>query len=163
VKPTELIAFLQACYRERQAMFERHRAVAAHVSAYDANNTYQYVVNREETHLRWLADALADLGAPLPEPAPGPSLTIGRGADAWKALVAEDARAGEAFLAAWTPRVEAVTNARNRTMLRLMLGEVREQTGLFAQIAAGTADVLGRGGPRAGKRGVVAATRWMGD
>lgn len=163
MKPTELIAFLQECYRERQVMFDRHRAVAAHVSAYDANNTYQYVVNREETHLRWLADALADLDAPLPGPAPGPSITMGRGRDAWKALVEEDVRAGEAFLAKWTPRVEQVTNARNRTMLRLMLGEVEEQTGLFAQIAAGTADVLGRGGPRAGKRGAVAATRWVGD
>jgi len=163
VKPSELAAFLQECYRDRYAMTARHRAVAAHVRAYDANNTYQYILNREETHLRWLADALADLGAPVPEPPPGPSLTVGRGRDAWKELVAEDARAGEAFLAKWRPRVETVTNARHRTMLRLMLGEVQEQTQLFAQIAAGTPGVLGRGGPGAGERGYVGATRWVGD
>ncbi len=144
-------------------MTTRHRAVAAHVRAYDANNTYQYIINREETHLRWLADALDDLGAPVPEPPPGPSLTVGRGRDAWKELVAEDARAGEAFLTKWRPRVEMVTNARHRTMLRLMLGEVQEQARLFAQIAADTPDVLGRGGPGAGERGVVAPTRWVGD
>jgi len=163
VKPSELAAFLQECYRDRSAMTARHRAVAAHVRAYDANNTYQYIINREETHLRWLADALRDLEAPVPEPASEPSLTVGREADAWKALVAEDARAGEAFLAKWRPRVETVTHARNRTMLRLMLGEVQEQTRLSEQIAAGTPAVLGRGGPGAGQRGVVRSTRWVGD
>ncbi len=35
---------------------------ARSVSAYDANNGYQQVLGRQEVHLRWLADAIADLG-----------------------------------------------------------------------------------------------------
>jgi hypothetical protein len=163
VKPTDLIALLQDCYRDRLALTERHKVVAVHVSGYDANNTYQYVVNREETHLEWIASALADLEAPLPPPPPGPSLTIERGKDAWKGLVDEDARRGQEFLATWRPKVEALTHARNQTMLRLMLGEVREQTRLIEQVASGEPHVLGRDGEGAGKRGVVAGTRWLGD
>lgn len=163
MKPTELIALLQDCYRDRLALAERHRVVAVHVPGYDANNTYQYVINREETHLEWIADALADLGAPLPEPPPGPSLTVERRKDAWKALVEEDGRRGRAFLAAWHPKVELLTHARNKTMLRLMLGEVQEQTRLIEQVASGEPDVLGRDGAGAGTRGVVAGTRWLGD
>jgi hypothetical protein len=163
VKPTELAALLQECYRDRLALAERHRAVAVHVPPYDVNNTYQYIVNREETHLEWLAAALADLGAPLPPPSDGPSITIGRGADAWKALLREDAERGAAFVAKWRPRVDGLTHARNQTMLRLMLGEVQEQTRLMEQGAHGEPDLLGRGGEGAGKRGVVAGARWVGD
>jgi hypothetical protein len=72
VKPTELVALLQECYRDRLALVERHKAVAVHVSNYDANNTYQYVINREETHLEWLGASLLDLGAPLPAESSGP-------------------------------------------------------------------------------------------
>ena len=36
---------------ERVALVERHEASARAVSHYDFNNTYQYVINREETHL----------------------------------------------------------------------------------------------------------------
>ena len=58
MKPTDLVALLQECYRDRLALAEHHRAVAVHVPGYDINNTYQYVINREETHLEWLAAAL---------------------------------------------------------------------------------------------------------
>jgi hypothetical protein len=44
-----------------------------------------------------------------------------------------------------------------------MLGEVQEQTRLMEQGAQGEPDLLGRGGQGAGKRGVVAGARWMGD
>ena len=71
MKPADLVALLQECYRDRLALVERHKAVAVHVSNYDANNTYQYVINREETHLEWLGDSLVDLGAPLPANPPG--------------------------------------------------------------------------------------------
>ena len=54
MKPTDLVALLQECYRDRLALAEHHRAVAVHVPGYDINNTYQYVINREETHLEWL-------------------------------------------------------------------------------------------------------------
>ena len=48
------------------ALIERHEAGARVVSHYDFNNTYQYVIAREETHLTWLQDALAEFGAALP-------------------------------------------------------------------------------------------------
>jgi hypothetical protein len=163
VKPSELVAFLQECYNERLAQYERHKAVAAHVGPYDANNTYQYVINREETHLSWLADALRDLGAPLPPPPPGPSITVDRSKDAWRALVSDDAQRGREFLGKWRPRVDALTHARNQTMLRLMLGEVAEQNRFFEQAAAGTDDLLGRSTVGAGKRGSVGSSRWLGD
>ena len=163
MKPSELVALLQECYRERLAMVDRHKAVAAHVAPYDANNTYQYVINRENMHLEWLAAALAALDAAPPDPPEGPSLTIGRGKDAWRALVDDDVRAGESFLARWRPRVETLTQARHQTMLRLMLGEVDEQTRMLKQAAAGEADVLGRSRTGAGSRGTVGIARWIGD
>jgi hypothetical protein len=163
VKPTELVALLQECYRDRLAMVDRHKAVATHVLDYDANNAYQYIVNREDTHLRWIADALADLGAPIPDGAASPSIATNRSKNGWRELVGEDARAGNAFLEKWRPRVEALTHARNRTMLRLMLGEVQEQTRTFEQAASGVDDLLGRKDVGSGKRGEVGAARWIGD
>jgi len=163
VKPSELVAFLQECYVERLAQYERHKAVAAHVGPYDANNTYQYVINREEMHLSWLADALKEQKAPLPPNPPGPSITIERGKDAWRSLVDDDAQRGRQFLDRWRPRVEALTHARNQTMLRLMLGEVAEQVRFFEQASAGTDDLLGRSTVGAGKRGSVGSSRWLGD
>ena len=163
MKPTELAALLQECYRDRLALTERHRAVAVHLPSYDVNNTYQYIINREETHLEWIASALAQLGAPLPPPPDGPSITVERGKGAWKALVGDDVQRGEAFLAKWTPRIEGLTQARDRTMLRLMLGEIKEQTRLMDQGAKGEANLLGRPGEGAGQRGEVAGARWMGD
>ncbi len=163
MKPTDLIALLQECYRDRLALFERHRAVAVHVPGYDINNAYQYVINREETHLEWLADAIASLGGSLPDPPPGPSITIERGKDAWKSLLSEDVERGRAFLEKWRPKVEGLSHARNQTMLRLMLGELQEQTRFIEQGLSGEPNVLGRGGEGAGKRGVVAGARWVGD
>jgi hypothetical protein len=163
VKPTELVALLQECYRERLAMVERHKAVATHVTDYDVNNAYQYIVNREETHLRWIADALDEAGASVPDSAAAPSITKDRAKDAWRGLVGEDARMGQAFLDKWRPRVETLTQARDRTMLRLMLGEVQEQTRTFEQASAGVDDLLGRKDVGSGKRGEVGAARWIGD
>ena len=163
MKPSELVALLQECYRERLAMVDRHKAVARHVSDYNANNAYQYVVNREETHLEWLTDALVDLGGAIPEAAAAPSLTPGREKDAWRTLAREDAAAAEAFVNRWRPRIETLRHARNRTMLRLLLGEVQEQARFFTQAADAQADLLGRnldGGPT---RGVVGSSRWLGD
>jgi hypothetical protein len=163
VKPTELIALLQECYRDRLTMFERHKAVATNVRDYDVNNAYQYVINREETHLSWLADALAEIGGSVPADVAVPALAVDRSKDAWRALLGEDARAAAAFLEKWRPRVEALTQARDKTMLRLMLGEVQEQQRTFEQAAAGVNDLLGRKDVGSGKRGVVGSGRWIGD
>ena len=75
----------------------------------------------------------------------------------------EDVTRGQAFVAKWRPRVESLSHARNQTMLRLMLGEMLEQTRLLEQALSGEPNLLGRDGEGAGKRGVVAGTRWMGD
>ena len=40
----------------------RHQAGARLVGQYDANNTYQYIINREETQLTWVAKAIEELG-----------------------------------------------------------------------------------------------------
>lgn len=163
MKPAELAALLQECYRDRLALVERHKAVAAHVLEYNANNTYQYVINREETHLTWLADAITALGAVVPDDVAGPSVTIGRAKDAWRALADEDASGVQAFLAKWQPRVESLSQARDQTMLRLMLGEVKEQLRFFQQVGSSQPELLGRSDTGAGDRGVVGPTRWIGQ
>ena len=163
MKPADLVSLLQECYRERLALVERHKAVATHVLEYNANNTYQYVINREETHLTWLADALSALGATVPADVAGPSVTIGRGKDAWRALADEDATGIQAFLARWQPRVESLSQARDQTMLRLMLGEVKEQLRFFQQVGSAQPELLGRSDTGAGERGVVGPNRWIGQ
>jgi len=140
-----------------------HSEQLPHIPGYDINNTYQYLINREETHLEWIAAALAEMEAPLPTPPDGPSLTIERGKESWRPLVQDDVRRGQTFVAKWRPRVEGLSHARNQTMLRLMLGEMLEQTRLLEQALSGEPNLLGRDGEGAGTRGVVAQTRWMGD
>ena len=130
MKPTDLAALLQECYRERLAMFDRHKAVATHVTDYDFNNAYQYIVNREETHLQWLAGAIEELGRLAARRRPHGRDCQGaleRRPD--RTLAAEDARAGQAF-------VDNVEAARGVAQPRaqpddaaVMLGEVQEQSG----------------------------------
>ena len=69
-------------------MRQRHAASARFVANYDFNNTYQYVINREDVQLQWLRDAIADLGGavddvPQPELAPA-----AKGADAQTVVIA---------------------------------------------------------------------------
>ena len=54
---TDLLLLLEDFYREKLAMLLRHQAASRLVGQYDANNTYQYIVNREETALSWVAFA----------------------------------------------------------------------------------------------------------
>ena len=63
----ELQQLLTDLAAERVALIERHEAGARVVSHYDFNNTYQYVIAREATHLEWLGNALGELGAALPK------------------------------------------------------------------------------------------------
>ena len=62
----ELRQLLSDCAAERLGILQRHEAAARVVSNYDFNNTYQYVIAREETHLSWLQNALAEFGVSLP-------------------------------------------------------------------------------------------------
>ena len=140
----------------------RHEDVAQHVSDYDINNAYQYIINREETHLSWLQHALLDLRRATPaDPARHRAGGAGKG-DAWKSLAAEDARANAQFVEKWRPKVEDVTHARHKGMLKVILGEMLEHKRLFDQAAAGNTDLIGTHARRStSTRGVVAGTRWM--
>jgi hypothetical protein len=158
-----LIALLQDLYREKAALRDRHVAGATLVPAYDFNNTYQYVIAREEHHVQWVRDALTDLTGDVPGEVPVPEVPReGRGEAAMRAVIVDDARRMAEFIDRWAPRVESLTHARNRTMLRLMLGEMIEQKRFFEQMLAGRDDLLGRrtGGKTTG--GGVLPDRWVG-
>ena len=157
---TELLELLAEFYRDKMAMRQRHIAAARLVSDYDFNNTYQYVINREDVHLSWLRDAIADLGG-TPEDASEPRLSAS-GKDAQQTVFREDSGQVQAFVEKWKPRVETISHARNRTMLRLMLGETLEQKRFFDQAVAGREDLLGRRADGAGTKGAVLPTRWVG-
>ena len=95
VSAPALADLIRDCYLERVALLMRHEDVASHVTDYDINNAYQYIIAREETHLSWLQHALLDLGAPLPQDPPRGAAPTVKG-DGWKSLAADDARANAA-------------------------------------------------------------------
>ena len=152
----------------RMALIERHEASARTVSHYDFNNTYQYVISREETHLSWLQNALAEYSAVLPPagadalPAP-PAPKRGGKSDSgtFRGILEDDARYLGAFVEKWRPRVNVITNARHRNMLNVILGESIEHQRLFEQAAAGFEDLLGRRTGGVARVGAVLPTRWL--
>jgi hypothetical protein len=160
---TDLLPLLQEFYRDKLAALTRHEEGARRVTQYDANNTYQYIINREDTQLSWIGRAILDLGGEVPA-ASGASTapTEGGRGDAGPAIFTRDAEDAQAFVDRWRPRVEAMTNARHRSMLRVVLGEVLEQKRFFEQALAGDKDLLGRRAEHAGARvGSVLPTRWV--
>jgi hypothetical protein len=162
VKSTALLEFLREIYRDRLLLRHRHAAAAAHVADYNFNNTYQYVINRADGHVRWLQDAIEEIGG-TPEDLPLPDVqSPGKGRDAAQGLIRGDRDAARQFVEKWTPRVESLPNARHKTMLGVMLGEVREQERFFEQAMAGRDDLLGRRADGAGTGGGVMPTRWVG-
>jgi hypothetical protein len=161
VKPADLLAVLAEFHREKLTLRQRHAAVARHVSNYSFNNTYQYVIAREDVHLAWLEAAIADGGTPaqVSEPVlPSP----GKKPESFLPLVQEDARAAEEFVTRWRARVGDVTHARNRSMLQVILGETLEHKRFFDQILAGRDDLLGRRMDGAGTGNGVLGVRWLG-
>jgi len=152
----------------RVALIERHEASARTVSNYDFNNMYQYVINREETHLSWLQNALAEYSAVLPPAGagalPAPPLPKQGGrieAGAFRSILEDDARYLGAFVEKWRAPVEAVTHARHRNMLKVILGESIEHQRFFEQAAAGFEDLLGRRTGGVPRVGAVLPTRWL--
>lgn len=157
-----LAELIRDFYLERVALLMRHEDVAQLVTDYDVNNAYQYIIAREQTHLSWLQHALLDLGAPLVnDPSRGPALSA-KG-DAWKSLAGEDARANTQFVQKWRPKVEGVSNARHKGMLKVVLGENLEHARLFEQAAAGRKDLIGKSLAINDHSGDVMANRWTGD
>lgn len=152
---------------ERLALLQRHDASARVVSHYDFNNTYQYVIAREETHVAWLQSALAEFGVALPAAAPAlpvpeaPKATKKIDPAAFRSILDEDGRSLAAFVERWRPRVDAMNHARHRTMLNVVLGESLEHRRLFEQASGGFEDVLGRRTSGAERVGAVLPSRWM--
>ena len=146
----------------RVALVERHEASARTVSHYDFNNTYQYVINREEIQLQWLRDAIEDRGGKVEE-APAVTVRAGSGKSAQIALMKEDAAGAQAFVDKWKPRLPSIGNARNQRMLEVIVGETIEAKRFFDQMVAGRSDLLGRSADGARTAGAVLPTRWVGD
>jgi hypothetical protein len=155
---TETIELLIEFYRDKLAQLLRHQAHARYVTQYDANNTYQYIINREDVQLTWLAKAIGDGGGAVPDVA-APVVDAGRDA---AAFFKGDAASAADFITRWRPRVDAMENARHQAMLRVILGETREQQRFFEQALAGRTDLLGRRASAAGPAlGDVLPVRWI--
>jgi len=161
VKATELLALLRDFYRDKLTMRQRHVAVAKHVPDYDFNNTYQYVIAREDMQLGWLRDAISDMGGALEE-LPEPTIEgSGKDASLQARLIGEDRAEAQRFVDTWRPRVETMPNARHRSLLRVILGETLEHKRFFDQALAGRSDLLGRRADGAGTGGGVLPVRWI--
>ena len=142
-------------------MLLRHQAGARLVGQYDFNNTYQYIVNRDETQLSWVATAIDELGGTIsdqPEPDRGRSAE-GRGAAASSRRTRGTRRRSSI---AGGPASTRCRTPGTRKMLRLILGEVLEQKRFFDQALAGRTDLLGRRGASLGpSHGEVLPSRWI--
>jgi hypothetical protein len=163
MRTDELLAILREFHRDKLTLRQRHVAVARQVSQYDANNTYQYVINREDVHLSWLESAIVELDG-TPDSVGEPALTRLVWNESVLPLVAQDARDTEAFVKRWRARLDEVTHARHRNMMNVILGETLEQKRFFDQIAAGREDVLGRRANGPGSPGTgdgVMGVRWI--
>jgi len=155
---TDLLPLLQEFYRDKLSAVLRHIDGARSVSDYDANNTYQYIINREETQLSWVAQAILELSGEVPT-APAASPDVAKDA---RLVIEHDARDAQAFIDRWRPRVETMANARHRKMLNVILGEALEQKRFFDQALAGRHDLLGRRTEDVGALvGKVLPTRWV--
>ena len=160
---TDVVALLQDFAREKLGSLMRHQAAARLVSQYDVNNTYQYVINREEVQLSWLAKAIEELGGAVPADAAAVGRTPdARGADAVRTVIDADGREAQAFVDRWRPRISAMPNARHAKMLGVILGEELEAKRFFEQALAGRTDLLGKRGETLGpSHGEVLASRWI--
>ena len=159
---TDLLGLLQDFYRDKLRMYLRHQSAARLVPQYDANNTYQYIINRDDVQLTWVAKAIEELGGTVPDVAQPVREAKGKAAAAAHAVIEEDGHEAQAFVDLWRPRIELMANARHAKMLRVVLGEVLEQKRFFEQALAGRTDLLGRRGASLGpSHGDVLPTRWI--
>jgi hypothetical protein len=159
---TGLLELLQAFHREKLEMMLRHQAGARSIRQYDFNNTYQYIINRDDVQLSWLEAAIRELGGDVATAAEPDRTPSGSAAEAAARVLQEDARDAQAFVDRWRPRIAAMANARHARMLSLVLGEVLEQKRFFEQALAGRTDLLGRRGAAVGpSHGEVLPSRWI--
>jgi hypothetical protein len=164
VTPSDLQQLIRTFYLERLALLMQHESAARYVTDYDVNNAYQYIINREETHVSWLQQALLSMGLELPaDPSASDVKPTRKGNDVVLELSGNDARDNLAFVEKWRDKVEQVTNARHKGMLRVVLGEMLEHGRLFEQASQGRTDIIGTHLAINPRRGKVMATRWTGD
>ena len=157
----ELLDTLRDFHRDKLTMRQRHAAVARHVTHYDFNNTYQYLLNREDVHLQWLEAAIAELGT-APDEVDEPELGATKKKADFTPLIEQDAKDAAAFVDKWHERVDKLDHARHRGMMKVVLGETLEHKRFFEQMLAGREDLLGRRADGAGTGGGVGPTRWIG-
>ncbi|MCA1586502.1 MAG: hypothetical protein LC791_17590 [Acidobacteria bacterium] len=155
---SELQQLLTECYVERLGLLVRHEASAVVMGQYDINNAYQYVLNREETHVYWLRHAIVAQGGEIP--ADPPPATVPTRTET-STVAAEDARLNQAFVDKWRPRIDDVTHARHKGMLNVMLNEMLEQRRFFELAAAGRTDLLGTPMAIHERVGRVLPKRWV--
>ena len=161
MKAKDLLELIKEFHRDKLGMFKRHVAAARYVGNYDFNNTYQYIIAREDMHVAWVRDAILDMGGTADD-VPEPSVKAeGKGDSVQAKVIAEDREGAAEFVAHWRPRVDKLTHARHRTMLNVILGETLEHKRFFDQALAGRTDLLGRRTDGAGTPGVVLPTRWV--
>ena len=159
---TELLPLLQEFHREKLETMLRHQAGARLIKQYDVNNTYQYIINRDEVQLTWLETAIAELGGTVANQTESQRPVTGKGPEAARHVLEEDARDSQAFVDRWRARVATMPNARHAKMLGLVLGETLEQKRFFEQALAGRTDLLGRREAALGSsHGDVLPSRWI--
>ena len=158
-----MLELLREFHRDKLAMRQRHVSAARLVSDYNFNNTYQYIIAREDMHVRWLGDAVLDLGGRIDEAVEPEIQPKGSGGDAQRSVIADDSDGAQRFLDKWRPRIGLLPNARHRTMLNVILGETLEHKRFFDLALAGRNDLLGRRADGAGTGGGVMGSRWVGD
>jgi hypothetical protein len=164
VKSKEMLELLREFYGDKALMRQSHVSAARFVSDYNFNNTYQYIIAREDMHVRWLADAVADLAGAAEEPAGvGEVQSAGKGRDAQRGVIEGNSKEAQDFLDKWRPRITALPNARHKQMLNVILGETLEHKRFFDLALAGREDLLGRRADGMGTGGGVLGTRWVGD
>lgn len=162
MKPADLLALLTDVYRDKLGLLRRHEEGARAVGQYDFNNTYQYVIAREETQVEWLRRAIENLGGTPPEAVAERVVpAASKGDQAPKEVLRDDVRLEQEFVARWRGPVETVTNARQKGMLRVIVGEALEHQRFFEQAAAGRTDLLGRHLDGVETTGHVLKARWI--
>ena len=157
----ELLETLRDFHRDKLTMRQRHAAVARHVTHYDFNNTYQYLLNREDVHLQWLEAAIAEL-AGAPHEIEEPDLGAPKKKASFTSFIEQDLRDAASFVDRWHERVDMLDHARHRGMMKVVLGETLEHKRFFEQMLAGREDLLGRRADGAGTGGGVGPARWIG-
>ena len=157
MSPAELLTFLNDFYRDTLELFKARQTHAQSVAAYDANNGFQQILGRQEIHLQWVRDAIAALGGTAADSLDQVSGKASRATA--RSIIDADAAAQTAFIDRWAPRMSAVTNARHRKMLELILGEMKEHLRFLQQGAESRADLLGRHSDGKVLRGTVMAAR----